>query len=71
MALLEVRRLVKHFARKQGLFRPPAVVRGPLPPSSAGGTSFFQTILFVRLSIAATIPTAGGSASISPTSTCP
>jgi len=27
MALLEVRRLVKHFARKQGLFRPPAVVK--------------------------------------------
>jgi peptide/nickel transport system ATP-binding protein/oligopeptide transport system ATP-binding protein len=27
MALLEVKRLVKHFVRKQGLFRPPAVVR--------------------------------------------
>ena len=27
MALLEVRRLVKHFARKQGLFRPPAIVK--------------------------------------------
>ena len=27
MALLEVRRLVKHFVRKQGLFMPPSVVR--------------------------------------------
>ena len=27
MALLDVRHLVKHFARKQGLFRPPAVVK--------------------------------------------
>ncbi|HKC54762.1 MAG TPA: ATP-binding cassette domain-containing protein, partial [Vicinamibacterales bacterium] len=25
--LLEVRHLVKHFVRKQGLFRPPSVVR--------------------------------------------
>jgi ABC-type oligopeptide transport system ATPase subunit len=27
MALLEVRRLVKHFARKQGFFRPPSIVK--------------------------------------------
>src|SRR5213075_1905408 len=27
MALLEVRRLVKHFVRKQGLFSPPSVVK--------------------------------------------
>jgi oligopeptide transport system ATP-binding protein len=27
MALLEVKRLVKHFVRKQGLFRPPSVVK--------------------------------------------
>ena len=27
MPLLEVRHLVKHFVRKQGLFRPPSVVR--------------------------------------------